>query len=112
MKICSGNARGPGTQGYAFELKIIQHLTDTNPQHDGYKFVSTLQDSFTHQGVNGEHLCLVFKVMGETLETFVEWFDEQVPVPLVRSFVRQLLYALVYTHECGIVHCGTYVLGP
>jgi len=70
--------------------------------------VSRLEDSFEHQGPNGRHVCLVFKLMGESLKTFKNWFpNDMIPNPLVQRFTIQLLQAIDYAHECGIIHTGT-----
>ncbi|CAG8952408.1 hypothetical protein HYFRA_00001155 [Hymenoscyphus fraxineus] len=103
MKVLSAECYGAGTD--IFELEIMQHLTKKNPEHEGYPYISTLHDSFRHEGLNGSHVCLVMKVMGESLHTFADWFeDRRVPRPLVQLYSWQLLAALDYAHSCGVVH--------
>lgn len=104
MKVLSAEAYGAGEDIH--ELEILQHLRDSNPDHAGYDYISLLQDSFDHEGPNGKHICLIFKVMGETLDSFVWWFDGRPPTPLIRNFTNQLLYALDYANSCGIIHTG------
>ncbi|EPE36162.1 Protein kinase-like (PK-like) [Glarea lozoyensis ATCC 20868] len=104
MKVYSGGVYGAGSAIEEFELKVLKHLRDADPSHDGYEYISILHDSFKHQGPNGEHHCFIFKVKGESLQSFVSWWDRRPPIPIIRNFVNQLLYALDYTHSCGIVH--------
>jgi len=104
MKVLSASCYG--TESDIFELEILQHLKSGDVTHPGYQYISILHDSFTHKGPNGEHVCLIFKVMGESLRTFREWFDERIPTPLVQKFTKQLLHALEYAHERGVIHTG------
>jgi serine/threonine-protein kinase SRPK3 len=107
MKVLSAECYGGDTD--IFELEILQHLRLANVEHAGYPYISSLTDSFKHEGPNGVHVCLVFKVMGESLSTFRDWFPGgQMPAPLVQRFATQLLKALDYAHECGVVHTGDY----
>ena len=59
MKVLRADAYGDGTD--IFELEIMQHLKKVNPEHEGYRYISTLLDSFTHEGPNGSYVGLVFK---------------------------------------------------
>jgi len=48
---------------------------------------------------------------GEDLSTFRGWFKERkIPTPLVQKFTRQLLQALEYAHERGVIHTGIYIV--
>lgn len=106
MKVLSAECYGADTD--VFELEILQRLRSADPTHTGYKFVSIIEDSFVHQGPNGKHVCLLFKVMGESLSTFRDWFDRRIPSPLVNRFTSQLLQALDYAHTVGVIHTGNY----
>ena len=106
MKVLSAECYG--TKDDIFELEILYHLRSGDTNHLGYQHISILEDSFTHQGPNGSHVCLIFKVMGESLSTFRDWFDERmIPTPLVQRFTTQLLQALDYAHERGVIHTGS-----
>jgi serine/threonine-protein kinase SRPK3 len=105
MKVLSAECYGAGTD--IFELEILQHLRKADPYHPGYKYISVLEDSFTHEGPNGSHVCLIFKVMGESLSTFRYWFtNHQIVSPVAARFTTQLLQALDYAHTCGVIHTG------
>ncbi|KAI9929454.1 hypothetical protein MW887_000926 [Aspergillus wentii] len=84
LKVLSAECYGESNDIY--EREILQHLRDADPSHLGYGYISTLLDSFEHDGPNGRHVCLVFDVM------------------VMRRFTFQLLIALDYAHDCGVVH--------
>lgn len=105
MKVLSAECYGAGPD--IFELEIMQHLTASNPEHKGYQHISTLQDSFRHEGPNGTHVCLIMKLMGESLSTFTDWFENRtLSSPLVQLYTYQLMQALSYAHSCGVIHTG------
>ncbi|MCJ1261598.1 hypothetical protein MMC22_001464 [Lobaria immixta] len=100
-----------------YELEILKHVRDADPSHPGYKYVAHLLDDFTHVGVNGEHKCMVFDVMGERADELSRRFDRRkVSVGLVKQIGRQALLGLDYLHaSCGIIHTdlkpGNVLLG-
>ncbi|KAI2101906.1 hypothetical protein LOZ34_005632 [Ophidiomyces ophidiicola] len=103
LKVLSADCYG-GSKNI-FEREILEHLRDADPSHLGYPYISTLVDSFEHNGPNGNHVCLVFMVMGETLRSFGTWFeDHALPNEIMRRFTIQLLLALDYAHEHGVIH--------
>jgi len=105
MKVLSAECYGAGTD--IFEPEILEHLRDHDTEHPGYKYISALEDSFTHEGLNGSHVCLIFKVMGESLSTFRYWFENyQIVSPVAARFATQLLQALDYAHTYGVIHTG------
>lgn len=90
-----------------YEREILERLRDAEPSHPGFAYISTLVDSFEHRGPNGRHVCLVFLVMGETLRSFGTWFeDHMIPNKIMRRFTIQLLLALDYAHDYGVIHTG------
>ncbi|WEW56931.1 serine/threonine protein kinase [Emydomyces testavorans] len=103
LKVLSAECYGGVKDTY--EREILKHLRAADPSHPGYPYISTLVDSFEHHGPNGRHVCLVFPVMGETLRSFGTWFkDDQIPNDIMRRFTFQLLLALDYAHDCGVIH--------
>lgn len=94
-----------------FEREILRHLRDGNTKILGHAYICHLLDDFEHQGPNGTHACLVFPLMGETLRSFGAWFkDSLVPYMTMRRFTIQLVLALDYAHDQGVIHTGIYVL--
>jgi serine/threonine-protein kinase SRPK3 len=64
-------------------------------------------DDFEQKGPNGSHVCLVFELIGETLNSFRVWFDGQmIPNLLMRKFTHQLLMTLDYAHDSGVIRTG------
>ena len=64
-------------------------------------------DDFQHEGPNGNHACLVFELMGETLRSFGVWFKEcMVATTIMRRFSWQLVVALDFAHASGVIHTG------
>lgn len=96
-----------GQEKPIYEREILAHLRETDKSHPGYKYICQLVDDFEHDGPNGSHVCLVFELMGETLDSFRVWFAKHMlPNVLMRKFTGQLLMALDYVHDCGVIHTG------
>jgi len=90
-----------------FEKEILTHLRDGDRKL-GYNYICHLLDDFEHKGPNGNHVCLVFEIMGETLSSFPVWFeDHRIPTSVMTRFTIQILLALNYAHRHGIIHTGT-----
>ncbi|PMD58532.1 kinase-like protein [Hyaloscypha bicolor E] len=86
---------------YAMKVLGAECCGTGDRNHPGYEHVSILHDLFTYKGPNGDHICLIFDLY---------WFDERkIPTPLVQKFMRQLLQALEYAHERGVIHTDIYV---
>ncbi|KKF97143.1 Serine/threonine-protein kinase SRPK [Ceratocystis platani] len=93
-----------------FEREILRHLRDGNTKLVGHSYICHLLDDFEHQGPNGTHVCLVFPLMGETLESFGAWFKNSlVPYSVMRRFTIQIVLALDYAHELGVIHTASYL---
>jgi len=60
-----------------YEREILTHLREADKSHPGYKYLCHLVGHFEQQGPNGNHTCLVFELMDETLNTFRVWFKNQ-----------------------------------
>jgi serine/threonine-protein kinase SRPK3 len=110
MKVLSTECYGASVD--IFEFEIVQHLKAGDVNHPGYKHISILEEFFTHQGPNGSHICLVFKVMGESMSTFRELFDTMIPTPLVHRFTMQLLQALDFAYKRVVIHTGMLPYSP
>lgn len=68
--------------------------------------IVTLADHFIHVGMHGEHMCMVFNVLGDNLLTLIKAFKYQgIPVDIVRKITRHVCIALDFLHRrCGIIH--------
>ena len=88
------------------EIKLLNKVVGANKDHPGRAHVVSLLDSFTHKGPNGNHVCMVFEVLGENLLGLIKrWNHRGIPTPLVKQITKQVLLGLDYLHrECGIIH--------
>jgi serine/threonine-protein kinase SRPK3 len=73
------------------------------------KYFVQLFDNFVHEGPNGFHLCLVFELLGPTVNIvtseYLEGGERLDPETLLR-ISEQLLEAIAFLHELGLVHGG------
>ncbi|KAF2453390.1 kinase-like domain-containing protein [Lineolata rhizophorae] len=88
------------------EIKLLNKVVQANKDHPGRRHVVSLLDSFTHKGPNGNHVCMVFEVLGENLLGLIKrWNHRGIPMALVKQITKQVLLGLDYLHrECGIIH--------
>lgn len=107
-------------------LKI--HTADFDPEHTetelkiheilktdkAYKEqVINLLTSFNHQSPNGNHLCLVYNVLGPNVTTVTrrspqcqvgEAWDRRLPKQWAKNILRDTLLGLQLLHRNGIIH--------
>ncbi|WEW60805.1 serine/threonine protein kinase [Emydomyces testavorans] len=96
-----------GGEKNLFEREILSHLRDKDATHPGHAHIPHFFDTFEHNGPTGRHVCLVLELMVENLSTFPTIFDEdQIPNAILKRFVKQLLLALDYAHQSGVIHTG------
>ena len=69
-------------------------------------YVVQLLNTFSHTGVHGTHVCLVFEVLGVNLLEIIKFYQYKgIPIGLTRSISKQVLIGLDYLHRiCGIIH--------
>ncbi|TID24249.1 kinase-like protein [Venturia nashicola] len=60
--------------------------------------------SIANPGGNGSHVCLVFDLMAETIQTFAGKYGGSIPPWLMKRFAKQMLHALDYAHKAGVIH--------
>lgn len=93
-----------------FETEILSKILEISKEksHEGRNYVLHVLDTFKHKGPNGEHVCLVFDVLGHHLDfQTAKYEDEKLPVKTVKVLARQLLLGLDFLHrECGVIHTG------
>uniref|UniRef100_A0A4W5LU61 non-specific serine/threonine protein kinase n=1 Tax=Hucho hucho TaxID=62062 RepID=A0A4W5LU61_9TELE len=88
------------------EIKLLKCVRDSDPSDPKRDTVVQLIDDFKVSGVNGEHVCMVFEVLGHQL---LKWIIKSnytgLPLPCVKSILRQVLQGLDYLHtKCKIIH--------
>lgn len=88
------------------EIKLLDKVTSGDLYHPGHEHVIQLLDTFTHQGPNGVHVCMVFEVLGENLLSLIRRYKHRgIPVVFVKQIAKQLLLALDFLHRtCGVIH--------
>jgi serine/threonine-protein kinase SRPK3 len=86
----------------------MRYITRANRQHEGWRFVRKLLDSFSVQGISGSHVCLVFEPLRESLGKYCQrWQDRVMPPEIFKIILQEILQALDYLHtECHIIHTG------
>ncbi|KAL1722269.1 kinase-like domain-containing protein [Schizophyllum commune] len=88
------------------EIKLLSRVASVSPSHPGREHIVSFLDSFTHQGPEASHICIVFEPLGENLLALIERNKKKgVPRALVKIIARQALLGLQYLHdECDLVH--------
>ncbi|KAI0443816.1 serine protein kinase [Xylaria telfairii] len=95
------------------ELRILRHVNQVAPVQAA-QHITQLLAEFEHRGPNGLHKCLVFEMMGPTVNTMVEELPQfkprmwemkiRYPTRMAKSILRQSLKSLAFLHEHGIAH--------
>ena len=90
--------------------KLEKVIANADPSHEGLRYLRTAIDSFTIPGECGQHLCLTYVPMRETLATFQRRLvDGRIPLALLKPLLKFILLGLEYLHtKCHIVHTGTF----
>ncbi|XP_064161930.1 SRSF protein kinase 1b isoform X1 [Anguilla rostrata] len=88
------------------EIKLLRSVRNTDPGDPSREKVVQLLDDFKISGVNGTHVCMVFEVLGHHLLKWIIKSNYQgLPLPCVKSIIRQVLQGLDYLHSrCKIIH--------
>ncbi|ABO98079.1 predicted protein [Ostreococcus lucimarinus CCE9901] len=98
---------GSYTEAARDEIEILKQVKEGDTgDGDEATNVVCLYDSFTHEGPNGTHVCMVFDVLGDNLLTLIKRY-EYLGVPLlgVKALTRAMLKGLRYLHgKKNIIH--------
>uniref|UniRef100_A0A668A9B0 non-specific serine/threonine protein kinase n=1 Tax=Myripristis murdjan TaxID=586833 RepID=A0A668A9B0_9TELE len=88
------------------EIKLLRSVRNSDPNDPNREMVVQLLDDFKISGVNGTHVCMVFEVLGHHLLKWIIKSNYQgLPLPCVKSIIRQVLQGLDYLHtKCQIIH--------
>lgn len=89
------------------ELRVYKHLAQVDPSHPGRSLIRELYDSFSLQGPDGIHRCLVLQPMDMTLLEMMRMNPRPFDLPLLKMTVRRLLSALDFLHaDAEVTHTG------
>ncbi|XP_061639679.1 SRSF protein kinase 1b isoform X1 [Phyllopteryx taeniolatus] len=88
------------------EIKLLKSVRNTDPGDLSRERVVQLLDDFKISGTNGTHICMVFEVLGyHLLKWIIKSNYQGLPLPCVKSIIRQVLQGLDYLHtKCKIIH--------
>ncbi|KAJ6501665.1 CMGC/SRPK protein kinase [Mycena vitilis] len=88
------------------EIKLLSRVASVSPMHPGREHIVSFLDSFTHQGPEASHICIVFEPLGEHLLALIDRNKRKgVARALVKVIAKQVLLGLEYLHdECDLVH--------
>jgi len=89
------------------ELQILQHLH----QKRAARQIVQLLDYFVHHGPNGSHQCLVFELLGPSVDFVVGDYHmggDHLEAATILRITRQLLKAIASIHAAGYAHGGLF----
>ncbi|KAI7727891.1 hypothetical protein M8C21_010180 [Ambrosia artemisiifolia] len=91
-------------QSAIHEIEVVSALTKHDPENK--KCVIRLVDHFKHRGPNGQHFCMVFEFLGDSILQLIKYNRYKgLPLNKVRDICRCILTALDYLHrQLGIIH--------
>ncbi|KAL5196711.1 hypothetical protein ABZP36_000223 [Zizania latifolia] len=91
-------------QAALHEIEFLSEITKRDPSN--CKCTIQLIDHFKHIGPNGQHICIVFEFLGDSLLKLVQYNRYNgIGFGRVREICRSILIGLDYLHrELGIIH--------
>jgi len=92
------------TEAAEDEIKLLECVAEGDPENK--KSVVRMWEHFVHKGPNGNHVCMIFEVLGSNLLDLIKLYNYQgIPLPLVKSISKQVLIGLDYLHtRCEMIH--------
>lgn len=95
------------TEAAQDEIKLLKRIRSHKEEDDaGSRHILKLLDNFVHSGPNGDHIVMVFEVLGENLLALIKKYEHRgIPMIYVKQISKQLLIGLDYMHRrCGVIH--------
>ncbi|XP_058828110.1 SRSF protein kinase 3 [Topomyia yanbarensis] len=88
------------------EIQILKSIRNADPDDPKRNKTVQLLNDFRITGVNGTHICMVFEVLGHNLLKLILKSNYRgIPLPNVKSIIRQVLEGLDYLHaKCKVIH--------
>ncbi|KAF7457595.1 Protein kinase domain protein [Cryptosporidium felis] len=97
--------------GEEWKESLNRHLEScledlTHPISENFNGVVGFFDFFEVSGPNGQHVCMVFEVLGPNILQLISLYDYKgVPIDTVRKIAVHSLIGLDYLHRiCGVIH--------
>lgn len=91
------------------ELQSLRALTKSKANSSSEHIVYLIDD-FIHKGPNGDHQCLVFELLGPTVDIEVACAHSgngRIDTDTIVRISSQMLKALAFMHKAGYAHGGT-----
>lgn len=91
------------------ELSNLEYLNRNSAGDLSASYIIQLLDSFKHEGPNGVHQCLVFELLGPSVEHVIDDYsetDDQLEPEIILRISRQLMVAVRFLHNSGMCHGG------
>lgn len=91
------------------ELQNLKLLEEHSPGNLSAYYIVQLLDSFTHTGPNGLHQCLVFELLGPSVDKVLADYHEgrdKLDPEIILRMSTQLLEAVKFIHRAGMCHGG------
>mmetsp|Transcript_19763 Transcript_19763/g.26813 ORF Transcript_19763/g.26813 Transcript_19763/m.26813 type:complete len:766 (-) Transcript_19763:394-2691(-) len=91
------------------EIKLFKCVSAAAQKKNGLSQcpnIVSLVDSFRHTGPHGDHMCMIFEVLGPNLLSLIKRYHYQgLPIKVVKHVVRHVCRGLQFLHdECQIIH--------
>jgi hypothetical protein len=86
------------------ELTHLRSLAKRGQGNLSSRYIVQLLDRFTHQGPNGSHLCLVFELLGPSVDAVVQDYNDggdRLDAETILKTSGQLLEAISFMHGFG-----------
>jgi serine/threonine-protein kinase SRPK3 len=90
---------------YCRDLHTLLSIGESNAS----KYVVQLFDSFDHRGPNGTHKCLVFELLGPTVDfVLIDYCDshDKLDPMTILNMTKQFLQGVAALHAAGYAHGG------
>ncbi|KAI1977099.1 hypothetical protein LOZ53_002123 [Ophidiomyces ophidiicola] len=89
------------------ELENLEILAKKSQSGLLKNYIVEVFDHFFHKGPNGNHLCIVFELLGPTISTVLQDYSDggdRLDEDTILKLTKQLLIALAFIHKSGLVH--------
>lgn len=92
------------TEAARDEVKLLEQVANGDERKK--KYVVQMLDHFEHTGPNGNHVCMVFEVLGDNLLRLIKHYRYRgAPMSIVKKVAHDVLVGLDYLHrDLNIIH--------